>query len=254
MFYRWRPPNDILMMTDLSNTYMGKALFILGGSPELNRLPIYLLDEHRLPTMALNNVPYVFPRPTFWLTADKPPCYGSQFYHRTDIIKFARMDHHQCIVPGPPHETLMHYPMVLFYDVKPGKYTEENFLDDGSDVVWWRSVFPISLQLAWRLGFRKVYLVGCGFWTSSDKPYAWDAKLTPPQRDYSQQTYNEDVDKLRSLMPLFKSKGFSVISCTPNSKATFLPNMDLESAIKAETALAPKPTPFDDLKHSSSMS
>jgi hypothetical protein len=250
VFYRWRAPNNILMMTDLANAYLGEDLFILGGHPSLRDAPLESLGSPGVMTMALNNVPYVFPNPTFWLTADKPTCYGSHFFHRPDIIKFARLDMGREATLDTD-KVLKDLPNMFFYELNGERYHTGNFLTEGVDVVWWNSVFPISLQLAWRLGFRRVFLVGCGFWNTLKDPYAWPVKLTEKAKTLNQLTYNGDIAKLESLLPHMKAMGFKVYSCTVNSRANelieFLP---VEEAVAEVISYMPKPTPLDKLHHS----
>lgn len=252
MFYRWRDPNNILLMTDLANAYLGQTLFIIGGHPSIKDMPLELLNQPGVLTMALNNVPYVFDRPTFWLTADKPNCYGGHLYHRPDIIKFARMDTSLEIPNGTTRE-LRTFPNLYFYELDAERYAPETFFSEGVSVAWWKSVFPISLQLAWRLGFRRIYLVGCSFWTSQSQHYAWGTKLTDAQRTYSQLTYNSDVDRLAALKPYFGTAALEVISCTENSRANGIINyLPFPEAVAQAVGKIPDPTPLHELQHSSS--
>lgn len=251
MFYRWREPNNILMMTDLANAYLGEDLFILGGHPSLNDEDLQQLEGPGILTMALNNVPYIFPNPTFWLTADKPACYGGHFYHRADIIKFARLDTSMELVRDTDR-MLRTFPNTFFYELHAEKYDTANFLTEGVDVAWWKSVFPISIQLAWRLGFRRLFLVGCAFWTSTKRPYAWPVKLTEAQKTNNQLVYNADIDRLATLKPNIEANGLEIYSCTPNSRANelfkFIP---LNEAAVEVTRHFPAPTQLQHLYHSS---
>jgi hypothetical protein len=249
MFYR-RLNDEQFTSVDLTGIYAGCPLFIIGGNPVIAELPLDLLEQSRLPTVALNNVLYTYPNPTIWLTADKPSCYGGHFFARPDITKIAHMDYRDEIVSATARPVKEH-PMMMFYTTaETADY--ETFFDASRTFTWWKSVFPISLQLAWRLGVRRVYLVGCSFLTNQEKPYAWAAKLGGFQTKWSQDTYNDDMGRLERLLPLFKENGFSVTSCTPYSKANkLLPYVDLRAAINHELSLLPKPVPVGELRHSS---
>ena len=251
MFYRWRKPNDILMMTDLANAYLDEDLFILGGHPSLSDLNLESLSSPGIMTMAMNNVPYVFPNPTFWLTADKPACYGGHFFHRADIIKFARLDASMDLVTGTERQ-MRTFPSLYLYELNGEKYNEGNFLTEGVDVAWWKSIFPISIQLAWRLGFRRLFFVGCSFWTSKKQPYAWPVKLTEAQKTSNQLVYNADIERLTSLKPHIDAMRLQLYSCTPDSRLnelmTFVP---LDEAIVEVAKHLPKPTPLSRVYHSS---
>lgn len=249
MLFR-RLNDELFTSADLTGAYEGSPLFILGGSPALSSLPLRKLEESRLLTMALNNVPYVYPNPTMWLTADKPACYGGHLFSRADIIKLAYMNYRDEVVEatGKP---LKQHPMTLFYTavsaVRP-----EDFFNEVPALAWWKSVFPISLQLAWRFGCRRVYLVGCSFTSSRATPYAWDVKLNDFEANWSQLTYNEDLVRLRQFQPLFLEHRFQVFSCTPGSRANdIFPTINLDDAIDHELMRMPKPTELGGLKHSS---
>lgn len=249
MVYRWLR-DQVYTIHDLSGLYRGGPIFILGGSPLLNQLPLDRLAASNLPTLALNNVPYVYPRPTMWLTADKPSCFGGHFFARPDILKFAYMNHkdEQVAATG---KLLKEHPTTLLYRAAEPK-DEQDFFSEEMPFVWWKSVFPISLQLCWRLGVRKVYLVGCAFHNRGGPSYAWDVGLTQAQADYSQLTYDADAVRLLKLKPLFGQHGFEVISCTPHSRANAIfPYVDLEEAINRETAALPRPSQLSELQHSS---
>ncbi|MGD9725484.1 MAG: hypothetical protein AB7V39_03710 [Nitrospiraceae bacterium] len=251
MFYRWREPSNILMMTDLANAFLGQTLFIIGGHPSINDMPLGLLNQPGILTMALNNATYAFPKPTFWLTADKPNCYSGHSFHRADIIKFSRLDTSLEHPNGSARE-LRTFPNLYFYEVAPDRYTPSNFFTEGVPLVWWKSVFPIALQLAWRLGFRQIYLVGCAFWSTKDSHYAWASQLTNAQRAYSQVTYNEDVERLATLTPFFGAAGLEVVSCTENSRANAMLRYEpLGEAVRKTLLKIPDPTPLGLLRHSS---
>lgn len=251
MFYRWRESEDVLVATDLGGAYCDETLFIIGGHPSINDQPLELLNLPGVMTMALNNVPYTFRRPTFWLTADKPNCYGGHFYHRADMIKLARSDT-MLDVPNNADRQLRSFPNTLFYELKPDKYEPENFFSEGNDFVWWKSVFPLALQMAWRLGFRRIYLVGCAFWSTVIKPYAWGTQLSMSNHRYTQTTYDEDITKLRKLSPYFDAAALEVISCTPGSRANeVLRYTPLADAVAQVLKGMPEPTPLEELKHSS---
>lgn len=249
MFYR-RLNDELYTCVDLVNAYAGCPLFIVAGSPVITSLPLVELSRSGLPTMALNNVLYTYSNPTFWLTADKPECYGGHFFARADIIKFAYMNYRDDVVraTGLP---LKSHPMQLLYNVVEPVGASDFFSDEPA-FTWWRSVFTLSLQLAWRLGFRRVYLVGCSFTSNPSRPYAWETQLTDSQVKWTQGTYDNDIRRLRLLTPLFQGAGFRIISCTPESRAnSVVPFQPLKAAIQTELQLRPRPTPMKDLKHSS---
>lgn len=252
MFYRYTRSGARIPI-DLEGSYEGESLFLLGGSPKLKELPLDLLRQSGIVTLGMNNVPCVF-KTTLWLSADKPHCFSPQIYASPEILKFNMISRRDVLIPGLGKK-VRECANMLFFGATD-KFTYRNFLEPHRDLVWWRSVFPMALQLAWRLGFRKVFLVGCGFSMTKKKgeQYAWSTGLTADQAQYSQNTYNRDVDRLRHLKPIFDRHGFEVVSSTPGSKAHgLLPYVPLEQAV--ERVLAGKPGQVDTagLMHSSEL-
>jgi hypothetical protein len=254
MFYRYTRAAARIPV-DLDGMYEGETLFLLGGSPKLRELPLELLRKPGVITLAMNNVPCFFPSPSMWVCADKPLCFSPHIFTSPEIMKFTMISRRGLEVPGTGGLRIMDCPNMLFFGAHE-RFTFKNFLDPSRDLAWWRSVFPIALQVAWRLGFKKVHLVGCGFHMNKaeGQQYAWNTKLTQDQAQYSHNTYTRDVDRLRALLPTFARKGFEVISSTPGSRANeFLSYVPLSQAVEA--ALGDKPVPADTsaLLHSSQL-
>jgi hypothetical protein len=240
---------------DLDGLYQGETLFLLGGSPSLRNLNLEALRRPGVVTLGMNNVPCFFPRPNLWICADKPLCFSPHIFTSPEITKFTMISRRGLEVPDTGGRRIMDCPNMYFFGASE-KFTFENFLDPGRDLVWWRSVFPMALQLAYKLGFRKIFLVGCGFHMNKAKgeQYAWKTKLTDDQAQYSHNTYSRDVDRLKALLPTFAERGLQVLSSTPRSRANaFLTYVPLEEAV-AE-ALKGKPVQSDTstLIHSSEL-
>jgi hypothetical protein len=254
MFYRYTKA-AARIPADLDGMYDGETLFLMGGSPALRELPLDLLRKPGVITLGMNNLPCFFPSPKLWVCADKPLCFSPHIFTSPEITKFTMISRRGLEVPDTGGKRIMDCPNVFFFGAHE-RFTYKNFLDPGRDLVWWRSVFPIALQLAWKLGFKKVFLVGCSFNMNkrTGEQYAWKTKLTADQAQYSHNTYSRDVDRLRALLPTFARKGFEVISSTPGSRANeFLSYVPLAQAV--EEALRGKPVQSDTstLIHSSEL-
>lgn len=234
MFYRYRGSERIAV--DLDGINQGGTLFLLGGGPQLKKLQLGLLKQGGVATLALNNVPLVFPQPTYWLTADRPECFSPDLWGM-HCLKFAPISRRDVEVPGTGRPARA-WPGALFFGTRDHPPLTE-FLTPHRDLSWYRSVFPLGLQLAVRLGFRRVCLVGCGF--NAGGRYAWKSDLTPEEADYSQRTYDGDVERLRQLVPLLREGGVELVSCTPGSRAheVGVPFMWLKEAVSQALAVLP---------------
>lgn len=252
MFFRYSHAG-LRTPVDLDGLFQGETLFLLGGSPKLKELPLERLREPGIVTLGMNNVPCVF-KPNLWVSADKPHCFSPHIYAAPEIMKFQIISRRDVVIPGLG-KPVRQCPNMYFFGATE-RFSYANFLQPHRDLVWWRSVFPLALQLTWRLGFRRVFLTGCGF-TMKDEPgeqYAWDTELTKDQAGYSRKTYSMDVQRLKNLQPYFQRTGFEVISSTAGSLANgTLPYVPFEQAI--EQALEAKPARADtkQLLHSSTL-
>ena len=110
------------------------------------------------------------------------------------------------------------------------------------------------LQLAYRLGFRKVYLIGCAFKISQETQYSYKTKLDGHQVNYNQRTYNNFVEKMKLLKRHFEEKNFEIISSTPNSSLNGIyPFVPFKDAIKEVLKDFPKEYDTHKCLHSSEM-
>ena len=238
---------------DLDGLYEGQSLFLLGGSPTLAEMDLSVLRRRGVVTMGMNNVPCVF-TPHLWVCLDKPPCFSPHIYESPEIIKFTMISRRFEAVPTLDRQVYQ-CPSMFFFGTKEG-FDAKNFLDVDRDICWWRSVFPAALQLAWRLGFRRVFLVGCGFHMprQEGKQYAWKTTLSGDQVDYSQRTYSLDVDRLRLLKPTFELHGFQVVSCTSGSMAHgVIDYLPIEDAVSRVIGTKPPMADTTTLLHSSAL-
>jgi len=251
MFYRFTQAGGRIPV-DLEGLYQNETLFLLGGSPKLKDMPLDLLRQPGVVTLGMNNVPCVF-KPNLWICADKPQCFSPHIYLSPEIMKFNMISRRELVIPGTELK-IRPAPSMFFFGAQASHFTFANFLDPHRDLVWWRSVFPMALQLAYRLGFRRVFLVGCGFAMPKQpgNQYAWNTNLTEDQAQYSQNTYNRDIQRLGSLKPTFRRAGFQVVSSTPDSNAHgILDYVPLEQAVAAALGNKPGVADTTTLWHSS---
>jgi len=253
VFYRYTK-GAARMACDLDGLYEGQDLYLLGGAPILKHLPLDQLRKPGIVTLAVNNVPYVFPKPRLWLALDKPVCFSPHVYMDPSITKFTTISRRDMRVyeEGPK---VWQCPNLFMFGTKTD-FTVQDFLRQDRDLVWWKSVFPCALQLAWRLGFKRIHLVGCSFELSeSKKHYAWQTDNDDNEKNWSQRTYSNDLNRIRGLLPTFKKHGFELISCTPDSAANdLLPYVQLDSAVQATLSKLPRPADTMTLRHSSKAS
>ena len=249
MFYRYTR-SGARVSCDLDGLYDGGTVFLLGGAPSLDDLTPPL-EQPGIVTLAVNNVPRRFPRPSLWICADKPKCFDPFVYTCPSALKFTMISRRFEEVPKTGGKKAWQVPSMFFFGAS-SKFKVTNFLSPSPDLVWWKSVFPMALQLAWRLGFKKVCLVGCSFHMDVGQPYAWETDLDDDERSWSQRTYNKDLERLKVLKPVFDAHQFRVVSCTPGSRANDLLGYEpVEMAVAGALSGLPDRAHPEDLIHSS---
>jgi len=224
MFYRFGK-GDIRLAIDMDNIFLGEALFIAGGAPSLARFAAdirgYSVGGLRFepPILAINNAGMEVPA-SLWVGGDKPVCYSESILCDPVPMKFGVISRHKETVNGRPWAE---WPNTYFFGTKED-FNRKNFLHRNRDLVWWKNTFFIALQLAYRLGFRRAYLVGCGFKISKEAQYAWRTHLGDDEIKWNQRLYGDTVNVLRDLLPTLDAGGFKIVSCTEDSAANeFLP-------------------------------
>lgn len=250
MFYRFlrggcRAP------VDLDDAYKNLSCFIAGGAPSLGKENLDRLREPGVNLLAINNTASLFQGAvTFWLGGDKPKCYSERILKDPGILKFAVISRRDELVDGRPWKEL---PSTFFFGTNE-KFDEKNFLSPHRDFAWWKNTFFLALQLAYRLGFRKVYLIGCSFNAKTKKDYAYDVKLSDAERDWNDKLYNNSVVRMRNLKPTFEAGGLEIISATPDSKLNGdFPTMTFDEAVDDALSGFPKEYGLDKVVHSSAL-
>ena len=246
MFYRF-VKNDIRLATDLDDLFQGEECVIAGGAPSLKDFAKGA-NGLRIPILAINNAATVV-RPTMWVGGDKPACYDPSILINPTIMKFAIITRRRIDVLGKPWQE---WPNTFFFGTKEG-FTTTNFLNRDRDLAWWKNTFFIALQLAYRLGFRTVYLAGCGFHIDKEAQYAWKTNLDEGELKQNKRLYSDTVRHLKDLLPHFGERGFRVVSITPDSLANdIIPYEDAERVLEMFEAAYPK-TDTTLLPHSSKL-
>jgi hypothetical protein len=252
MYYKYS--RGCRIPVDLDGMYPGRTCFIAGGAPSLLNEDLSKLNQPGISLMSMNNTPSVLPTGCvdFWVGLDKPLCYAPRILMDPKIQKFAIIAKKGFPFPYNGKDyTLQQMPNMYFIgtvaDDDPNvvrRFTYKTLLKPERDFVWWKNTFWVALQIAYRFGFRKVYLIGCAFNLTPDKQYSYDYKLSDYQQQYNQKLYNQTVASLRECKSHFDDVGFQVISATPDSKLNeFYPSVSYDEAIK--DALGDYPVSYD---------
>jgi len=247
MFYRYTR-SGLRVPVDLDGLYSGSC-FIAGGSPSLLLENLSLLDQPGINVLAMNNTASVVPC-NLWIGGDKPVCYSPRITTDPRITKFAVISRKDQQINEVAWK---HYPNMYFFGTHE-KFTVGNLLKPDRDFVWWKNTFYMALQLAWRLGFRTVYLTGCQFKMDKDKHYSYDTVLTDKQIAWNNRTYERAADNMKYLKAHFDKVGFKVISATPDSRLNeWYPTIDFRDAVQEALMGFPREWEIGKCPHSSEL-
>lgn len=215
MFYRISPDSRTKYV-DLDDHFSG-PLFLCGGHPSLADYDFEKLKTKNATIMAMNNAATVV-EPNIWIGADKPECYSLSVIGNPRIMKFARLLYATEAIRPRTNITWGQLPNTFFYGVDNGNTKPKDYLKNVKALCWWRSVFTTAIHLAYKLGFREIYLCGTVFALEDDKEYAYDVRLNDGQKEYNRKTYDATVRNVRNSLPALNNVGVKLISCSPNSQ------------------------------------
>ncbi len=177
MFYRLCPDGSRREL-DLTGAYAGPArspCWIIGGGPSLAQLPTGDIAASPAPKFAINLAGHGLLRPDFWTSYDPTARFHRSIYLDASITKFVHRCRAMDLVPGTTFK-VCESPATLFFDRDPQrgyhdfpggsaawKRPEGQAASTGSAnaITDWQDSLIQALEIAWRLGFRTLYLAGC---------------------------------------------------------------------------------------------
>lgn len=253
---------------DLRGLYRGGAVFIVLSGPSLKTLDLSLLSRRGIVTFGVNNSPAIV-RTNLWTHVDPvrkfhdgiwldPACLKfvpSRFLQRTlctrdqdgKIVTMTRRSE-DTLAPVRPCDC----PAVVGYErnayFNPPLWLQEHTINWGNsrnsarhnkNIRSLNTMFAV-LKIAYVLGFRIVYLLGCDFTMSSDEPYAFQQIKNSGAVAANNNGFHVMEQMFRELKPRFDQAGFSVFNCNPNSGLTIFPFVNYRRAIESATNLVPQ--------------
>lgn len=219
---------------DFSNMFSGSC-FLVGGGYQLTEVRKFLEDP-RVFTMAMNNAATQF-TPDLWVGADPPACYSPSITLNPTITKFLYLRYSDHVIEGQNARELAN---MFFMARKDAKIEDFYFLDERRCIGWWKNVHTLALELLYRLGFRKIYMVGCGLKVEGDKPYCYESDLEADEIEFNKNTYRRVTKDVQIVHAGAAAHGLELISCTPDSTLNdFLPYMPFTDALAQETVKVP---------------
>jgi len=227
----------------LENHYNGASCFLVLSGPSLQNIDLSLLKSPGILTFGLNNSPRMV-RPNIWTLVDDPGNFIMSIWRDPTILKL--------IPDGKPGKKLFdntrwkqsrlkvrNCPNIFYYP-RNNRFNADTYLTE--DTVNWgshkdyggtRSVMLAAVRLAYYIGIRKLFLIGCDFGMAlGEQNYAWEQDRTRHAVNNNNGTYRVLNERFKLLKPKFDEAGFYVFNCTPDSGLKVFPSMNYEDAIK----------------------
>jgi hypothetical protein len=253
----------------VADLFWGAQAFLVLGGPSLKTFPLERLAARGVLVISTNNCPAILPpsvRPHVWIHTDPPHKFHDSIWRDPAILKFTpirewnpgRRDK-KCIrhrtdngelekVPGLPSRDC---PGVFGYDrnsaFDPANFLFEPSINRGNDVQHSEggkefngsakgiNTMYSALRLAFYLGIRTVYLLGCDFRMTSNSPYSFNQGKGDPGVRSNNGAYLAMCLNFDRLQKHFLENQFFVYNCTPGSQLWSFPEMSFDEALRRST-------------------
>jgi hypothetical protein len=236
----------------------GRSLFLALCGPSLRDIAsdrAECLRRHAV--MAVNGAAMLI-RPTYWVTVDPAKNFHQSLWLDATTTKFVRtlmFDSvvHRHLADGSTAEmhcpsdgkraTVRDMPAVMGYQTQEYVH-HDRYLDDPA-ICWantvmaskenglpnCRNVMLAALKIAYTIGFRTIYLLGCDFKMTTETPYAWGGAADEAKVRHNRSSYGALSLIFAELRPHFAQRGFEVFNCNPDSLLTAFPYRSINDAV-----------------------
>ena len=147
---------------DLQNLFAGphgSTCWIVGGGPSLTDLPLEEIDRSPAPKLAVNLAGVKRLRPDVWTAYDPTARFHRSTYLDGRILKLLPRFRASDLVPETTFK-VSDCPAVAFFDLE-GRGYHDAVQAGQKRVLDWADSLVMALDIAFRLGFRRLLLAGC---------------------------------------------------------------------------------------------
>lgn len=257
----------------IDGMFAGSPLFLVLGGPSIRQLDLSLLNRRGVITMGVNNSPALF-RTHLWTFVDPPHKFHDAIWRDPAIVKLVPVrlwrrpirtksangefsfihrttpDGHRELFQCGDMPGVVGYERNAFF--APARWLVEPSINWGNSMRSHRAnkhhrclnTMFAALKLAYTLGFRIVYLLGCDFKMDAAEPYAFSQGGDSGKAASNNNGYAVMQEMFAELKPHFVRHGFSVFNCNPESGLTVFPHVPYMEAIKSATRHVPQ-SPLD---------
>ena len=204
----------------LENFYKGKSVFFVLNGPSLNDLDWSLLKQPGIITFGVNNGAVKF-RPNLVSLQDGPNKFHKSIWQDPSITKFTNISNKDKYYwDGYSNGIKVSTSPSVVYHKRKSSIDENWFYKDA--INWGirekdRTSFLGMIHIAYLLGFRKIYLVGCDFKMEEGKPYCFDEHKGKSGVKSNNSMYGKLNKFMKWASPLFEKHKLEIYNCTKDS-------------------------------------
>jgi hypothetical protein len=150
---------------DLRDMFAGPtrtACWIVGGGPSLAELPCAAIGRSPVAKLAINLGGTRLVRPNLWTSYDPSARFHRSVYLDASIWKFVHARRAMDLVPETTFK-VCECPGVLFFERDAQRGFADFLPPRPTGIVDWNDSFVQAIEIAYRIGFRVLYLAGCDF-------------------------------------------------------------------------------------------
>lgn len=214
------------------------TLFLVCNGPSLASLDLSLLETPGVVTMGVNNGGHLI-RPDLWTAVDVPARFMASIWQDPRIVKFISAD--RASLPVWDHERDDYSPrragdhpgLVTFpagNQFRPGVWLDEPRVTYGHKGEKF-CVMLAAIKIAWVLGFRRIFLLGCDWTYSAANPYFFPEDRTEKHEAQNNALFSVVSGYCNRLRPYFEAAGLHVYNCNPASGLRTFEFREFERAI-----------------------
>lgn len=245
----------------LNGIYQGASVFLTLSGPSINELDLSKLHRRGVVTFGCNNSTAIF-RPNIWLAVDPCEKFHSALWLDPFTLKLISSrkfgDRMRVKLPNGTFDRMKdssgreilvrEMPNVAGY-VRNSFYNPSTWLSEPT-INWGNSKKSANrnhqprilnsmlalIKCSYVLGFRTVYLLGCDFSMSSEKPYAFEQEGDREKAISNNNGFRTMNQLFHELRPQFEAAGFNVLNCNPLSGLTAFDHISYDEAIERATS------------------
>lgn len=147
---------------DLVDQFAGPietGCWIVGGGPSLAELPVDSIRQSMAPVFGVNLAGSGLLRPDFWTAYDPSARFHRTTYLDSRVLKFVPRRRSRDLVPETTFK-VHDCPAAVFFELE-GRGYGDAIAAGQSAVLDWCDSLVMAIDIAYRLGFRRLYLAGC---------------------------------------------------------------------------------------------